>query len=402
MTSNVKGEAAYGAKPVVLVFVGNYLPGHKAGGIIRTVVNTVEHLGDEFTFKVITRDRDVGDTQPYANIEVNRWQTVGSAEVCYLPPQSCTTTSLAELVERTPHDALYLNSFFDPLTVKTLVNVKLGRIESKRVIVSPRGEFAWASLRQKYVKKYLFMLAARLVGLYQGITWHASSQFEAQDIVDVMKVDPRTIHVAFDFAVKDTEGDVADPPPAPLAADPHCLSLVFLSRVAREKNLDYAIKVLGKVKSRVAFDIFGPTADAAYWNECQALIRELPANITVNYRGAVEGGDVVRVFSAHDAFLFPTGGEAYGHVIAEALIAGTPVMASTETPWRNMQADGLGWDLDLKEPQSFVDAIESFAAVPAAERTRGRALVKTGVRKRLADPAIPESHRQLFLGAPRA
>ena len=382
-------------KPVVLVFVGNYLPGHKAGGIIRTVVNTVEHLCEEFTFKVITRDRDVGDTSPYLNVEVNRWQTVGNATVYYLPPESCTLTSLAGLVRHTPHDALYLNSFFDPLTVKTLVNLKLGRIESHRVIVAPRGEFAWASLGQKYSKKYPFMLAARLVGLYRGITWHASSSFEARDILGAMKVDPRAIHVAPDFTLKAADQDAQR---SASALEQGSLRLVFLSRVAREKNLDYALKVLASVKSRVVYDIFGPTPDPAYWSECQALVRQLPDNITVNYRGAVGADDVVGVFSAYDAFLFPTGGEAYGHVIAECLLAGTPVLVSTETPWRNLQADGLGWDLDLQEPQLFIDAIESLAAVPAETRAESRKLVQEGVRTRLADPAIAESHRQLFLG----
>jgi hypothetical protein len=42
-------------KPVILAFVGNYLPGYKAGGILRITVNTVDHLCDEFEFKIVTR-----------------------------------------------------------------------------------------------------------------------------------------------------------------------------------------------------------------------------------------------------------------------------------------------------------------------------------------------------------
>ena len=45
-------------KPVILAFIGNYLPGYKAWGILRTVVNTLDHLCDEFEFWIVTRDRD--------------------------------------------------------------------------------------------------------------------------------------------------------------------------------------------------------------------------------------------------------------------------------------------------------------------------------------------------------
>ena len=109
-------------KPVILAFVGNYLPGYKAGGILRITVNTVDHLCDEFEFKIVTRDRDVGDDKPYLDIKLNQWQPVGNAMVYYLPPQSSTVKDILNLIVRTPHHMLYLNSFFDPLTIKVLLN----------------------------------------------------------------------------------------------------------------------------------------------------------------------------------------------------------------------------------------------------------------------------------------
>ena len=70
----------------ILTVVPNYLPGYEAGGPIRTIANMVEWFGDEFTFLIITADRDLGDTQPYTDIRVNEWQRVGKAQVCYLSP----------------------------------------------------------------------------------------------------------------------------------------------------------------------------------------------------------------------------------------------------------------------------------------------------------------------------
>lgn len=381
-------------RPVILTFVGNYLPGYKAGGILRTIVNTVDHLCDEFEFRIVTRDRDLGDDRPYIDIGINQWQKVGNAMVYYLPP-SGTRKDICNLIASTPHRVIWLNSFFDPLTIKTLLNIKLGTLPYSPVVVAPRGEFAWASLKQKYAKKLVFIQVARLLGLYKKVTWHASSEPEALDIIKVMKIPRHAIRVMDDFPIKT---DPEKSPNSTVQPTPNCenLRVIFLSRIAREKNLDYAIKILGKVNARVLFDIYGPAPDVAYWKECQNLIARLPATVTVNYLGSADPDQVVQIFSRYDLFLFPTGGEAYGHVIAECLTSGTPVLTSTQTGWRNLQAEGLGWDIDLVRDDAFVEVIENLALLSADERMGKRSLVKAKIIERLSNSTVLEAHRQLF------
>ena len=384
-------------KPVILAFVGNYLPGYKAGGILRITINTVDHLCDEFDFKIVTRDRDLGDDKPYPDIKINQWQQVGNAQVYYLPPSSETVKGIFDLIVHTPHDILYLNSFFDPLTIKALWMRKLHRAAFQPTIVVPWGEFGWASLKQKYPKKFVFMQLARLVGLYNDVTWRASSKYEKSDIMKVMKTKSDAISIIEDLPIKNI-------PKFPDSidnqfADSQDLKIIFLSRISREKNLDFALRVLRQVKVRVLFDIYGPAENMDYWKECQELIGLLPANVQVNYRGSVEANQVVNVFSRYDLFLFPTGGEAYGHVIAECLIAGTPVLLSTETPWRNLQLDGLGWDIDLGEIYSFVAVIEKLALMSEDEKLKKRAIVKDKIMERLLHPDVLEKNRRLFKDA---
>lgn len=382
-------------KPVILTFIGNYLPGYKAGGILRTTVNTVDHMCDEFEFRIVTRDRDVGDNKPYPDIKINQWQQVGNAMVYYLPPTSSTIKGILSLIVGTPHDVLYLNSFFDLFTIKALLNRKLRRATFKPVIVAPWGEFAWASLKQKYPKKFVFIQVARLVGLYKNVIWRASSEFEKMDIIRVMKIKANAIHITGDFPIKNIP-DVAPDLTFETSEGREGLRIVFLSRISREKNLDYALRVLKKVNAMVVFDIYGPAENQTYWKECQELIDQLPVNVKVNYLGSVTANQVVHVFSRYDLFLFPTGGEAYGHVIAECLIAGTPVLISTETPWRNLQADGLGWDVDLAKMDHYAEIIENLTLLSDDERLKKRAIIKANVINRLLDPAVLETNRQLF------
>lgn len=385
------GRADYPDKPVILTFIGNYLPGYKAGGILRITVNTVDHLCDEFEFKIVTTDRDLGDDKPYPDVKLNQWQQVGNAQVYYLSSQSNTLKDIYNLIINTPHDMLYLNSFFDALTIKVLLNRKLRKMNFKPVIVAPWGEFGWASLKQKYPKKFVFIQLARLAGLYDNVTWRAASEFEMADIVKVMKIKSTNIHVTEDLPIKNISQDVSL---NQSASD--SLRIVFLSRISREKNLDYALMILKKVVAKVIFDIYGPAENTVYWDECRELIRHLPANVTVHYLGRVDSNEVVKIFSRYDLFLFPTGGEAYGHVIAECLIAGTPVLLSTETPWRNLKDDGLGWDIDLTQIDSFVEVIEDLALLNHDERLKQRSKIKTRIVERLLDPKILEENHRLF------
>lgn len=359
---------------------------------MRITVNTVDHLCDEFEFRIVTRDRDLGDERPYPDIKLNHWQQVGNAKVYYLSPQSNTVKGIFNIIANTDHHVLFLNSFFDPLTIKILLNRKFHRKIFKPVILSPWGEFGWASLKQKYLKKFIFIHLAKAIGLYNNLIWRASSEFEKSDIVKIMKINPDAIHIIEDLPIKNIP-DIAFQPPA----DSDGLRIVFLSRISREKNLDYALRVLKKVKAKVFFDIYGPAENEAYWEECQGLISQLPGNVKVSYLGRVDGNQVVEVFSRYDLFLFPTGGEAYGHVIAECLTSGTPVLISTETPWRNLQGDGLGWDIDLVSDNSFVEVIERLAVLNNDERLKMRAMIKAKIVERLFDPKVLEMNRQVFI-----
>jgi len=385
-------------KPVILVVTGYYFPGYKAGGVLRNIVNTVDNLCDRFEFKIVTRDRDLGDAVAYSDVRPGEWQPVGNASVCYLPPEAETVSRLNRLLDATPHDVLYLSSYFEPLTIRVLLGRKLRGIRRPEVIVAPFGEFAEASLTQKYPKKFVFMTVARLAGLYDGVTWRVSSEYEATDLVKVLGVARGSIAVTGDLPVKNPPPAYGQEPSAGHPAEREGLNVIFLSRIAREKNLDYALKVLKKVRANVRFDIYGPAENTAYWEECQRIAAELPDNVRMSYKGIVTPDQVVRVFAQYDLFLFPTGGEAYGNVIAESLAAGTPVLVSTETPWRDLGKDGLGWDLGLDDPDAFVRVIEEYAASSPERRREGRATVARNVGARLFDPEVLASNLRLFEG----
>lgn len=368
-------------KPCVFILIGHYLPGYKAGGPIRSISNLVEALGDEVEFRIVTSDRDLGDPYPYEGIQPCKWVQVGKAQVMYVPPTLRSLWKFTKTLCATPADTMYLNSFFARrFSMLPLVLRRLSLFRPKSVVLAPRGEFSAGALRFKSWRKRLYIALARSAGVYQDVLWHASSSYEERDIRMVFRPDEaitvaRPIPAARMVSERGhleviTAPDLpkvnprADTPPARQPKKQGAIRLAFLSRISRKKNLDGAIAMLSGLSGDVHFSIYGTTEDRAYWEGCQAMISRLPANVHAEYRGEVSHVEVEAVLANHDAFFFPTHGENYGHVIQEALLAGCPVIISDQTPWRDLEAKGVGWDLPLQSPQRFRQALQTCIDMP--------------------------------------
>jgi len=357
-----------GLKTKVLVLTGHFLPGFKAGGALRSVRNLVGSLQDEFEFLILTSDRDLGDMEAYPGIQYGEWREVAGAKVRYLGPQERSFRSVCRAIREVEHDLLYLNSFFSPWsTIGPLIGRRAGLVPNRPVLLAPRGEFSAGAMALKGIKKRAYVQVAKNAGLLKGISWHASSGHEANDITRVMGARTGQTYIA---------SDLADPPGLKLPQGPRDgdsdFHVAFLSRISPMKNLDYALEAMGEVGAPVTFNIYGPAEDREYWRICKTRMSELPSHVSVQYHGAVAPEEVPEVLRANDLFFLPTRGENYGHVIAEALAVGTPVLTSDQTPWRGLVERGLGFDLPLSERSKFAAVIEKSAQLDPEERFRQR------------------------------
>jgi glycosyltransferase involved in cell wall biosynthesis len=394
------------------VLVGTYLPGYKAGGPLRSVANLVATLGEEFDFKIVTLDRDLGDKAPFPGIVVNQWIRVGQAYVLYLRPGLRGLLSLWALLRSVDgHTVLYLNSFFNrrfsmlPALMRWL---KICR--PRRLILAPRGEFSLGALGLKRLQKLLYIKMSRGLGLYHGAIWQASSDFEAEDIRRQFP-ESRYGEVADGVAslasnrvrcssVVMTASDLLGVAPLRSQSKPDKrvgeLRVVFVGRCSRMKNLSGALKLLAGVSGDVSFDLYGPMEDAEYWSECQSIIATLHPNIRVRHNGEIEHKDVGRVFAQHHLLLLPTLGENFGHVIGEALMWGCPVLISDQTPWRNLESEGVGWDFPLGETERFRSALQQCVDGDSVWFEALSTKAQSYAIKRARDSVPVEANRKLF------
>lgn len=388
----------------ILVFYTHYLPAYKAGGPIRTIQAIVEHLGDEFLFRIVTKDRDLGDRQPFPAIGNDTWCEVGKAQVRYLAPHEYTFAKLRAILHDTPHDLLYLNSFLDPIfTIHILLLQRLKLIPRKPIIIAPRGEFSPEALRLKAVKKHIYITTAKLLHLYDDVYWQASSEQEAKDILEGFldeqgSGETSRLMIAPDLVPVFATAQLKHAPKMP-----GILRVVFLSRISPMKNLDFAIDCLSNLSGIVYLDIYGPiqeiSYEEAYWASCQEKLYTLPSSILWTYHGPVPPSDVQQVLTQYDLFFLPTLGENFGHAILEALNSGCPVLISDRTPWRNLAEAQAGWDIPLNQPGEFIEVLQSLVDMDEIEFSAWRNGAYQYGQCFITDKGNIERQRKLFLTA---
>lgn len=340
-------------KPKVLLFAGYYLPGVKGGGPIVSIKNMVEALSDKIDFYVVAEDRDLGDSNPYPNIERRKWLHKDNCKVYYVNSKQLSFSNIKKLLEERNYTYVYLNSFFDfNISIKPLLIHKMCKCKSK-VILAPRGNFSEGALNLKAIKKKLFISLSKFLKINKFTIWHATADTE---LADIKKIFGKEI----EYQVASNLPMVPKPINKCIKKKENSLEIIFISRIHPKKNLLYAIKLLKSIKGNVQFNIYGPIEDEKYWRECLMEISKLPKKIKCNYKGLLSHDEVQKAFQTNHLFLFPTLGENYGHVIAESLSNGCPVIVSDQTPWKNLELNQCGADIALCDEKKFIEIINNY------------------------------------------
>lgn len=334
----------------IMICMDWYEPGFKAGGPIRSVANIVNVLKKEFEFYILTSAFDLGETEPYPNIETNQWFDKDGVLVKYMSKDNMKSAAIKGNILEINPDVLYLNSLFSKLY--TLVPLTL--IKKIPVIIAPRGMLGSGALGIKKTKKMAFLNLARMIGLYKNVVWHASTIVEEKEIRVVFGsrakiVIAQNIPLAQVVELQDVLNKKAN----------DSIRFVFISRIARKKNLHLAVQAIKKLitPKKVEFHIYGNIEDVDYYNSFKAEIVS-ENNIEIKYCGVLNPALISETFLKADFLILPTMHENFGHAIVEAWSNGCPVIISTNTPWKNLRIRNLGWDVDIENPQNLLNACQ--------------------------------------------
>jgi glycosyltransferase involved in cell wall biosynthesis len=382
-------------KPRILVFCDYYLPGIKGGGGMWAVKNIVERFHDVYDFFVVTRNHDGrDDLTPYTTVRTDSWNDVGKAKVIYLTSKQITSRRLGHIVNEIKPDTVFLNSVFSTPVVRFLVARKRGLFLNIPVILASCGELSAMTLKMKRVKKAAYLTLAKAFGLYNGLIWRASFAEEKAEIEGVFGSGCE-IHLAPDLTPKAILPNYkqSDKPPK----SPGNVKFIFVSRIARKKNLLYFLEILWKCKTgKIELEIVGSTENASYWNECRGAISRLGENVAISISGAVSNAEALARLSDSHFFVLPTLNENFGYVCIEALAAGCPLMLSDQTIWHGLEQRGLGWNLPLNSEHGWIEAVESAVRMDNDQFETMSRNARHFANEWLADTSIEEATADLL------
>lgn len=330
----------------ILIVMGGFFPGKKYGGPPVSIDNFCSLMNEQDCF-IVTRDHDLFENERYQRIQEG-WNNRGNSKVKYLPDEQYNKNGFVEAFNEIKPDILYLQGLFQPCVFPCL---QLAKKYNVHVLLAPRGELCEGALKIHTWKKMPYIEAIKALGLVKSIHWQSTSDEETAAIKKLMKATDDHIHRLDNIPSIPRKDYPRREKPVGEGR------FIFLSRIHPKKNLLFAISLFKAVEGKVEFDIYGPIEDEEYWKQCQDEINKLPENVTVKYKGLIAHDEVHEIFSNYDAFLFPTLSENYGHVIAESLIVGTPVIISDQTPWRGLEEAGVGWDIPLDCKKEFIESI---------------------------------------------
>lgn len=164
--------------------------------------------------------------------------------------------------------------------------------------------------------------------------------------------------------------------PLPELTDPTRPLLLFVGRLEPRKGLDVLIRAFLRVRAalpRVRLCVVG---DGRQRQRCQDMIPESIRH-DVRFVGRVSEEDKPRYFASAQLYVAPnTGAESFGIVLAEAMAAGVPVVASDIPGFRPVVRDGRAGRLvppgDAPALAEAISTLLGTAALRRALATEGR------------------------------
>ena len=242
-------------------------------------------------------------------------------------------------------DAVMLCDIFQK---QILLVAFMARMRRKKIIWSPRGELFGPALKGSKAKRYYISVVRKFFSRYA--TFHATSDEERETIFDHIGRDAKVVVIPnyIELPQQLERGNIQVP------------YFLYVGRINSIKALDRLILGLARSKlfkqSGYNLKLAGPN-QGNYQQELERMIEENGLQGRVEFIGNVFGKEKFQLYAnAHFSCLL-SHSENFGNVVIEALSQGTPVIASTGTPWQVLNEENAGYWID-NSPESIAICVD--------------------------------------------
>ena len=305
-----------------------------------------------YAVRVVATNRCIGP----GVVKENTWTQLNGFEVIY-----ATVDKQEEYLKKEVEacNVLIANG------VCSLRNFRMNRRalhQGKKVILSPRGELLDSAILHKgklygWMKKMMFRWMKATYS--DKVVYHATSSEEMESIHKYMgknakvKLIPNFMILPERVACVKSDTDY----------------LLYVGRLNPIKNIDVILEGLAKSSlfrgDDCKFKIAGETGGEHY-RSLVAQAKGMGLADKVEFLGLVTGEEKERLYASAKCVLLMSKSENFGNVIVEALSQGTPAIASTGTPWQQLDEKGAGWWV-AAEPEKVAECVDSLLSLNADE-----------------------------------
>lgn len=119
--------------------------------------------------------------------------------------------------------------------------------------------------------------------------------------------------------------------------------LLFVGRVAHEKNIGFLLKVVDRVRKEIPEVLFVIAGEGPARESLMHETKELGLNENITFIGYLDRHtELNNCYRSADIFIFSSRTETQGLVLLEAMAQGVPVVSTAELGTRDVLRDGLG------------------------------------------------------------
>ena len=141
--------------------------------------------------------------------------------------------------------------------------------------------------------------------------------------------------------------------------------LLFVGRVAHEKNIDFLIRVVDQVRRQVEDVLFVIAGEGPARPSLEQEVRKRAMGENVRFIGYLDRHtELNHCYSAADIFIFASRTETQGLVLLEAMAQGVPLVSTAELGTRDVLQDGAGVWIAQEELSDFSNNVVKMLANP--------------------------------------
>lgn len=288
--------------------------------------------------------------------DMNTHMLDGSNVKIEILPAGASTSELDKAILAGQYDIIHAQNLWLPSYHQVAV---IARKHGIKYVMTPRGTLEPWSLQQKALKKKIAMWLYQRKDLQKAAGILTTADMEAEHCRDLGLTAPMAI-IPNGIDVSEYQCRTAED------AAYVRKQIVFLSRIHQKKGVEILVNVWGKLAEEYNDwnVVIAGNGETAYIESLQKMIDSKGLHNCIKIIPPIFGEAKHKLYTESSLFILPSYSENFGMVIAEAMSCGVPAITTTNTPWEQLNAEQLGWCVDLSE-ENIEKALRAAIKTPA-------------------------------------